>query len=667
MDNVLKNMEEILNRQVSGFHQYTLAEPIHLSYVSRNLCQMLSVTEAALLDETHDLFASYVHPADRARYAAFLRKLAECDRTLTEEYRLIRRDGAVLSVRDTTVSATGADGVRIGSSVLTDITALRNENNDLKFLSETIPCGFMKYTCEKQPKVTYINQKMIDILRFPKVSEGELDYLEMYKSNIFLMVPMEERRRFSKYLNRVYSADAPIAGEMTMLRCDGTRAYVFGWVTKTVNEQGAEEFQSVCMDITERHQTRKDREAQQYLKGLSDVYDKIFAFNLDENMVKCLHCDEGSSFRRFRGVAMQIEDALEKYLLATVAEEDRDAVRSFFRRFAQKRLYQSGEKPPQITYRARASDGEVKQYTGIFIKVDEAVSFYCCRVNQEPADTVALKNENDHLKESMRDLVRQFSDGIAAFEVSPEGLVKPLYATENVYQFFGYTEAEWLPLTEKYTPMENFVMYSEARYEQFADLLRKGEAEFTYFDYQTETERRMKAVLSQKEANSKCSRYVLLYPVDDAGAPETDTLPERRTVSIRTFGYFDVFVGEKPIAFSNKKAKELLALLVDRRGGYVTSEEAIGFLWEEEPANSVTYARYRKVALRLKNTLEEYGIPDIVETVDGKRRIVMEKVQCDLYQYLSGREDYAQLFKGSYLTNYSWGEVTLGALSGSQE
>ena len=80
--------------------------------------------------------------------------------------------------------------------------------------------------------------------------------------------------------------------------------------------------------------------------------------------------------------------------------------------------------------------------------------------------------------------------------------------------------------------------------------------------------------------------------------------------------------------------------------------------------NSVTLVRYRKVALRLKNILEEAGIPHIVESVDGNRRIVAENVQCDLYEYLSGKEEYAQLFKGSYLTNYSWGETTLAELTG---
>ena len=44
---------------------------------------------------------------------------------------------------------------------------------------------------------------------------------------------------------------------------------------------------------------------------------------------------------------------------------------------------------------------------------------------------------------------------------------------------------------------------------------------------------------------------------------------------------------------------------------------------------------------------------DIVESVDGKRRIVSRAVRCDLYDYMSGDPRYAQLFKGSYLQNYS--------------
>ena len=133
-------------------------------------------------------------------------------------------------------------------------------------------------------------------------------------------------------------------------------------------------------------------------------------------------------------------------------------------------------------------------------------------------------------------------------------------------------------------------------------------------------------------------------------------------IRIRTFGYFDVFVDGKAIAFRNQKSKELFALLVDRRGGFVSSEEAISFLWEDAPADQLMFSRYRKVALRLKKTLEEYGITGAVESVNGKRRIVPERVSCDLFDYLSGKEEHSQLFKGSYLTNYSWAETTLAEL-----
>ena len=667
MNNTLNNTETILNTQISGFHRYILKKPFHLSYVSENLCKMLGKNKAELQSDEHDLYALCVHPADREKYSDFLQRLSVKEQTLSEEYRLIKKDGSVIVVKDSFTSEKTEDGTIVGSSVLTDITDIKNENNDLRFLNETIPCGFMKYTCEKQPRVTYINKKMIDILRFPEVKDGELDYLELYKSNIFLMIPMEERRRFSKYLNRVYSSDVPIAGDITLLRCDGTRAHIFGWVTKTVNEHGTAEFQTVCMDITERHQKRKNIETQRYIKALTDVYEKIFEFNIDQNTVKCIHSNDSPSFKPFENIAIQIEDAYEKWIMQTVIPEDRERVLTFFNDFSQKKLNSQNNQPPMIEYIAKSSSGENKRYKGVFIKVDESVSFYCCRTMPNITDADVLRTENSILRENMKELVMRFTDGLAAFEVTADGLVKPLFANDNVCEFFGYSKDEWISLMEKTTPLENFVAYSDTAYEDFAELLRNGEAEFTYFDCKTEKERKIKAICSQKEANSQNSRYVMLYYAEASESNKKNELPENRTVSIRTFGYFDVFVGEIPIAFRNKKAKELFALLVDRKGGYVTSEEAIGFLWEDEPASTVTLSRYRKVALRLKNTLEEYGISDILEIVDGKRRIIPEKVQCDLYNYLSGKEEYSQLFKGSYLTNYSWAETTLGELSGRTE
>ena len=41
---------------------------------------------------------------------------------------------------------------------------------------------------------------------------------------------------------------------------------------------------------------------------------------------------------------------------------------------------------------------------------------------------------------------------------------------------------------------------------------------------------------------------------------------EGQNIFIKTFGGFDVFVDGKQVHFSSEKAKEMLAVLVDKRG-----------------------------------------------------------------------------------------------------
>lgn len=265
-----------------------------------------------------------------------------------------------------------------------------------------------------------------------------------------------------------------------------------------------------------------------------------------------------------------------------------------------------------------------------------------------------LKKENEHLRRMnhhMKELALRFTDGMMAFEIS-SGAVRPLYISDNICHFFGYSRQEWLGFTKQSQPIAAFVSKSGIPLEVFLELLQQGEAEFDFVDVLQGKKRRIRAVCTEPGQENDL-RYVLLYEIN---CPEA---AQDQSVRVRTFGYFDVFVENRPIAFRNEKSKELLALLVDRQGGFVTSAEAIACLWEDEEVNSVTLARYRKVALRLKNLLEEYGISHIVETVDGKRRIVPELVCCDLFDYLKGNE---QLFQGSYLLNYSWGEMTLSEL-----
>lgn len=133
-----------------------------------------------------------------------------------------------------------------------------------------------------------------------------------------------------------------------------------------------------------------------------------------------------------------------------------------------------------------------------------------------------------------------------------------------------------------------------------------------------------------------------------------------KRVFFRTFGRFDMFVDDKPIKFSNAKAKELLAICVDRRGGVVTLDEAIGKLWEDSPPTERIKTRYRKAVAYLHALLSEYDAADIFVSGYGTCHIERDKVDCDYYDFLAGRRD--RRYSGEYMYEYSWAEMTAAAI-----
>ena len=69
---------------------------------------------------------------------------------------------------------------------------------------------------------------------------------------------------------------------------------------------------------------------------------------------------------------------------------------------------------------------------------------------------------------------------------------------------------------------------------------------------------------------------------------------------VHTFGNFEVLHNGTPLVFEREKAKELLALLIDRQGLSMTNGEIEAFLWEE--LHSPQY-------LPSIDLLQQYGVP----------------------------------------------------------
>ena len=136
---------------------------------------------------------------------------------------------------------------------------------------------------------------------------------------------------------------------------------------------------------------------------------------------------------------------------------------------------------------------------------------------------------------------------------------------------------------------------------------------------------------------------------------------QRKKVQFRTFGRFDLFIDEQPVQFSNAKAKELLAICVDRKGGIVKMEEAIDKLWENSPMSENVKAKYRKAVAYLNALFTEYKLPNIFISGYGSCYIAKEKVACDYYEFLESSDK--PLFFGQYMHEYSWAEDTAAMLN----
>lgn len=135
-------------------------------------------------------------------------------------------------------------------------------------------------------------------------------------------------------------------------------------------------------------------------------------------------------------------------------------------------------------------------------------------------------------------------------------------------------------------------------------------------------------------------------------------LHSKSKVIVKTFGYFDVFVEDKPVYFSSSKAKELLALLVDRRGGSVSTENAISVLWPERDYDESVQSLFRKVLKSLRTALADAGISEMLIDVRNQRSVDTSKFECDYYQILKLSDKAINSYQSEYMTGYEWAENT---------
>ena len=144
-----------------------------------------------------------------------------------------------------------------------------------------------------------------------------------------------------------------------------------------------------------------------------------------------------------------------------------------------------------------------------------------------------------------------------------------------------------------------------------------------------------------------------------------DSAPEEaggKRLKVQCFGFFEAWCDHKPLAFKRTKTKMLLAYLIDRNGAMCSTEQMVAALWPDAPFDN-TYGNQLRVFISdLQTTFTKLGVGDALVRARGGLAINKDAVECDYYAYLDGDEHAQHLFQGEYMSQYEFGEATLGGL-----
>ena len=132
-----------------------------------------------------------------------------------------------------------------------------------------------------------------------------------------------------------------------------------------------------------------------------------------------------------------------------------------------------------------------------------------------------------------------------------------------------------------------------------------------------------------------------------------------KLLTVQCFGNFEVFHNGEILPFKRTKAKEFLAVLIDRNGAAMTAKQICAVLFSEDADDARKAAYLRQLVLDLKNTLKTVRAEEVLRHETPYYRIDTDLVKCD---YISFLETGKPEFHGEYMSQYSWAEETCAML-----
>ena len=140
----------------------------------------------------------------------------------------------------------------------------------------------------------------------------------------------------------------------------------------------------------------------------------------------------------------------------------------------------------------------------------------------------------------------------------------------------------------------------------------------------------------------------------------------RKRVRVKCLGNFEAYLDDEPMKFAYSKTKELLAYLIDRNGALCPVDELVTILWEDASGGEKN-AYFKRVRADLLSAFAETGCENHIVRRRGLLGVSVGEFEWDYYDWLAKKPDGDKGFLGEYMTQYSWGERTLGRMASNAE
>ena len=134
---------------------------------------------------------------------------------------------------------------------------------------------------------------------------------------------------------------------------------------------------------------------------------------------------------------------------------------------------------------------------------------------------------------------------------------------------------------------------------------------------------------------------------------------KEKLLTVKCFGYFEVLLRGEALRFKRSRSKELLAVLVDRKGAEMTAKQICAIMWPENDGDEKSINYLHQLFYDLRNALEAVHAEEILQQNGYYYSLDKERIDCDYYSFLqTGKPE----FRGEYMTQYSWAEETCALL-----